>query len=469
MSVPSTPILVPRLVPEPPRTALILGSLMVVMALAALDNNIVNTALPTIAATLGGLDHLSWIVTAFMLASTVTMPLYGKLSDMHGRRPMFTIAILIFLLGSVLCGLAQTMGQLILFRMIQGIGAGGLVPLVMATIGDIVAPRERGRFQGLFIAVFGAAGLAGPVLGGLLTEMFGWRAIFYVNLPIGALALLLLRAYLPASVRRRHAIDYGGATLVLASAAPLLLALSWGGRTIAWLSPTMVAMLAIAMTAAAWLYRHEQRSAEPVIAVHLFPNPVYRRVLIVLSGIGLGFFGSMVFLPLFLQQARGLSPAQSGLMILPLIAGNVLAAIVGGRIVSRVGRYRLPLVAGMAMVTTGLLLLALLIHSDAGLLPIGAMLFFTGMGGGLGIPQLTVAAQNVVEPRDMGTATATLQFFNALAGSSGVALAGAILTARLAGSGYSGAIGAVCLVGALICGAAFLVSLTIPDLELRGR
>jgi EmrB/QacA subfamily drug resistance transporter len=488
----------PALDAAKPRVGLNIVSLMVTLALAALDNNIVNTALPRMAITLGGLDRLPWVISAFMLSSTVTMPLYGKLSDIYGRRTLFTVAIGIFVGGSILCSVAQTMDQLIAFRCIQGAGAGGLIPLVMTAVGDIVTPRQRGMYQGFFSAVFAVCNLGGPVLGGILTDTLGWRSIFYVNVPIGAIALLMLRANLPVTERRAHAVDFLGAILVAMATVPFMGGLSRlaGDTTLPWLTPTLfVAAAGAALT----LYLWERRFPEPVVAVNLFGDKVYRRCVLVTILIGLGFFGTIVFIPLYLQQARGLAPATSGLMITPLILANICSAILSGRYVSKTGSYKRCLVAGMGCVALGLGLLSVVLSHNASLWVMGVTLAMIGVGGGLGMPQLTMATQNTVKRSDLGAATSTLQFFNSLAGSSGVALSGSMLSfgvlaaasqklgpgakAMLHGGtahlsppikaiiteAYGGAIGRACLLSAVICACAFVASIFVPDVMLKDK
>jgi EmrB/QacA subfamily drug resistance transporter len=481
-----------------PHLGLNIVSLMVTLALAALDNNIVNTALPRMAISLGGLDRLPWVISAFMLSSTVTMPLYGKLSDIYGRRTLFTVAIGVFVAGSVLCSLAGTMNQLIVFRCIQGAGAGGLIPLVMTAVGDIVTPRQRGMYQGFFTGVFAICNLGGPVLGGLLTDAFGWRSIFYVNVPVGAVALLMLRAYLPRSERKAHAVDFLGAILVAVATVPFMIGLSRvaGETAHPLLTP---ALFAAAVFGGLALYGWERRFSEPVVAVNLFGDKTYRRCVLVTILVGLGFFGTIVFIPLYLQQARGLAPAASGLMITPLIIANICTAITIGRHVSRTGRYKHAMVGGMGCIALGLGLLSQVLSHNGSLWLVGATLAMIGVGGGMGMPQLTLATQNTVKRSDLGAATSTLQFFNSLAGSSGVALSGSMisfgaLTAASSKLGpkaaailhgqtghpppaiqaiitdaYGGAIGRACLVSAVICAAAFVAALFVPDVMLEDR
>lgn len=410
---------------------MILPALMLALSISALDQQIVNTALPRIVSELGGLSQLSWVVTAFMLTQTITMPLYGKLSDLYGRRAMFLVCISVFLLGSALCGAAQSMLQLILFRGLQGLGAGGIYTLVSTTIGDFVTPRERARYQGYFTAVFVICTVAGPVVGGLLTSAFSWRAVFWVNLPLGAIVLVVLGLALPASARVRHKVDYAGAVLIGAATTPLLLALSWGGTKAPWASPLILGLGGLAMFGFVVLIAHERRAAEPILSVHLVHNKAFLWGVISCGLVGFAFYGSNVFLPLYFQVVRGLPPAEAGLMVLPQILGNLLASVVGGQLISRTGRYKECLVGGAVMLTLSYLLLAWLIAREGALWQLEACQLVLGLGGNLSFLSLTVAVQNAVGKRDLGMATSSMTFLNSLLGAAGVALFGAILAGRL--------------------------------------
>src|SRR4051812_21614458 len=322
---------------------------MLGMFLAALDQTIVSTALPTIVGELGGLNHLSWVVTSYLLASTASTPLYGKLGDMLGRKPVFLFAVIVFLIGSVLSGLSQSMGELIAFRAIQGLGAGGLMVGAQAIIADIVSPRDRGRYIGLIGGVFAVASVAGPLLGGFLVEAISWRWIFYVNLPIGALAVLVvaLRLHLHTPAQR-HAVDYLGAALLTACVSAFILVTTWGGNEYAWGSPVIVGLAAAAVVLLAAFVWQERRAAEPVIPLSLFRSPVFRVANALGFVIGLAMFGAIIFIPLFLQLVYGVSPTSSGLRMLPLIGGLLIASIVSGRTISRIGRYKAFPIAGTA-------------------------------------------------------------------------------------------------------------------------
>jgi EmrB/QacA subfamily drug resistance transporter len=416
------------------------SGLLLTLTVAALDQNIVGTALPRIVSDLGGLAHLSWVVTAFLLASTTTTPLYGKLSDLYGRRPLFFAAILIFLVGSMLCGAAGSMTQLILFRGVQGLGAGGLISLSQITIADLVSPRERGRYQGLFGAVFAICSIAGPLLGGFLTDVLSWRWIFYVNLPIGAAALLLITIGLPRTSRHVvHRIDFLGAMWLSGATVCLLLVLSWGGAVYPWLSPLVIGLAIAAVVLSALFIFQERVASEPIVPLRLFADRVF---VVSVAAIGLtstALMGAFVFLPAFFQLVLGVSPSTSGLMTAPLMAGLILASVAGGRIVSATGRYKLLPVIGLVVAIVAFLALAIAIRTGGGGLVIEVTLPILGAGLGLVMPNLTVAIQNAVERTDIGVATSASSYFRSLGGALGVAAAGAVMTSAL--SGFSAAIG----------------------------
>ncbi len=411
---------------------LVFAGLMLALTLASLDQNIVSTALPRIVSDLGGLSHLSWVVTAFLVTSTTSTPLYGKLSDMYGRKPLFFTAILIFLAGSILCGLAQTMFQLIVFRAIQGLGAGGLMTLAQTTVGDLIAPRERGRYQGLFGAVFAACSVAGPLLGGILTDALSWRWIFYVNLPVGAAALFLIAIGLRHHCHEvRHRIDYPGAGFLTCGTVCLLLFLSWGGSTYPWLSPIMIALVIFTVLFYGLLIRQEGRATEPILPPHLFTNRVFIVAVSVIGLNAMALFGSLVFLPLFFQLVLGASPSHAGLMMAPMMGGVIVASVTGGRLVSATGRYKIFPVIGLATATCAFLALAWASFNSLGLPVIESALVALGCGLGLVMPNLTVAIQNSVERTDLGIATSVSGFIRSLGGALGVALAGMVVAVRL--------------------------------------
>jgi len=410
----------------------VFGALMLGMFLAALDQTIVSVALPTIVGDLGGVDHLSWVVTSYLLAATASTPLYGKLGDMYGRKPVFLAAIIIFLAGSMLSGLSQSMGQLVAFRGLQGIGAGGLMVGAQAIIADIVPPRERGRYMGLIGSVFAVASVAGPLLGGFLVDGLSWRWVFYVNMPIGAVAVavvaLRLHLHTPA---QRHSIDYLGATLLTAGVSALILVTTWGGTEYDWGSPIIVALAAGGIALLAAFVWQEQRAAEPIIPLNLFASGVFRVSSALGFVIGLAMFGAIIFIPLFLQLVYGVSPTSSGLRMLPLMAGLLAASILSGRAISRVGRYKAFPVAGTAITTVGMFLLSRL-EVDTPPWVASVYMLVVGVGIGLVMQVLVLVVQNDAPARDVGVATSTATFFRSMGGSLGVALFGAIFASRLA-------------------------------------
>ena len=410
---------------------LVYSGLMLGMLLAALDQTIVGTALPTIVGDLGGLNQLSWVVTAYILASTISTPLYGKLGDLYGRKRLFQFAIVIFLVGSVLCGISQNMAELIGFRALQGLGAGGLMVGALAIIGDLVPPRERGRYQGYMGGVFALASVVGPLIGGFFVDHLSWRWVFYVNLPVAALALVVVAAVLPAAGERRsHRIDFEGAALLAGGAGALTLALTWGGTTYPWGSGTIVGLFGAGAVLLAVFVLQERRAVEPIIPPHLFANGIFR------ASAGMGFlvalamFGAIIYLPLFLQVVHGISPTSSGLRLLPLMGGLMVASIGGGRTISRIGRYRPFPIVGTILMTAGMTMLSR-IGVDTSYLWLAMSMLVLGLGMGLVMPVIVLAVQNAVDPHDLGTATASTTFFRSMGGSFGVAIFGAIFTNRL--------------------------------------
>ena len=409
----------------------VFAALMLGMFLAALDQTIVSTALPTIVGDLGGLNHLSWVVTSYLLASTVSTPLYGKLGDMVGRKPVFLAAILIFLAGSMLAGLSQSMGELIGFRALQGIGAGGLMVGAQAIIGDIVPPRERGRYMGLIGSVFAVASVAGPLLGGFLVDNLSWRWVFYVNMPVGALAVLIvvtrLHLHTPSV---SHRIDYLGTAALSAGVGALILLTTWGGSEYAWGSSTIVGLGVVGVVVLAIFVWWERRAAEPILPLYLFRSPVFSVANAMGFAIGMAMFGAIIFIPLFLQIVYGASPTSSGLRTIPLMAGLLVAAIVSGRVISRVGRYKAFPIAGTGVLVVGMFLLSLL---AVGTPPWVASVYMIVVGVGLGLVMqvLVLVVQNDVRPQDIGVATSTATFFRSVGGAFGVAIFGTIFATRL--------------------------------------
>ncbi|MFJ3333298.1 MDR family MFS transporter [Streptomyces sp. NPDC086766] len=408
-----------------------IGALLLGMLLAALDQTIVSTALPTIVSDLGGLEHLSWVVTAYLLASTAATPLWGKLGDQYGRKKLFQTAIVVFLIGSALCGMARDMSQLIAFRALQGLGGGGLMVLSMAIVGDVVPPRERGRYQGLFGAVFGATSVLGPLLGGLFTEHLTWRWVFYVNLPVGVVALAVIAAalHIPRKAQR-HVIDYLGTVLIASVATCLVLVASLGGTTWGWGSPQFVGLALLGAVLACLFVAVERRAAEPVLPLKLFRVRTFTLSAVISFIVGFAMFGAMTYLPTFLQVVRGVSPTMSGVHMLPMVFGMLLASTGSGQIVSRTGRWKVFPIAGTAVTTIGLLLLHRLDeHSSAAAM--SGCFFVFGLGLGLVMQVLVLIVQNAVGYEDLGVATSGATFFRSIGASFGVAIFGTVFASRL--------------------------------------
>ncbi|MFF7529475.1 MDR family MFS transporter [Streptomyces bobili] len=421
----------PRQEHVPGNVLVSIGALLLGMLLAALDQTIVSTALPTIVSDLGGMEHLSWVVTAYLLASTAATPLWGKLGDQYGRKRLFQIAIVIFLVGSALCGMAQNMPQLIGFRALQGLGGGGLMVLSMAVVGDIVPPRERGRYQGLFGAVFGATSVLGPLLGGLFTEHLSWRWVFYVNLPLGAVALAVIAAVLHIPRKSaKHVIDYLGTLLIASVATCLVLVASLGGTTWGWGSPQIIGLAVLGVALAFVFVAVERRAAEPVLPLKLFRIRTFTLSAVISFIVGFAMFGAMTYLPTFLQVVQGVSPTLSGVHMLPMVAGLLLASTASGQIVSRTGRWKVFPVTGTAVTAIGLLLLHQLDeHSSTAVM--SAFFFVFGLGLGLVMQVLVLIVQNAVSYEDLGVATSGATFFRSIGASFGVAIFGTVFTSRL--------------------------------------
>jgi EmrB/QacA subfamily drug resistance transporter len=410
---------------------IVLPGLLLAILLAMLDQLIVGTALPRIVGDLGGVAHLSWVVTAYVLASTVTTPLYGKLGDLYGRKKLFLAAIVIFLAGSALSGLAQSMTQLIEFRALQGLGAGGLMVGAIAILGELVSPRERGKYMGYIMAVMMVATIGGPLVGGFITDHFSWRWVFYINLPIGGVTLVYLARVLKLPLHRtEHKIDYLGAGLLGLAATAIVLVTTWGGTQYPWGSGRIIGLGAVAVLATAAFLLVEARAAEPILPLHLFRNRNFSLVAALSFLVGLAMFGAITFLPLYQQTVQGASATVSGLLLTPMMVGVMVTSIVAGQITSRTGRYKALPIIGAALMGVGMYLLSML---GVATTRVTSGLFFVvlGLGMGLLIQITSVMAQNSVALKDIGVASSSRLFFQQIGGSIGVSVFGAIFARRL--------------------------------------
>ena len=411
---------------------LVLAGLMAGMFLAALDQSIVGTALPRIVSDLGGLDHLSWVVTAYLLTSTASTPLWGKISDLYGRRPVFQVAIATFVAGSVVAAVAGSMGLLIAGRAVQGLGGGGLFALALAVIGDVIPPRERGRYQGWFGAVFGVSSVAGPLLGGFFTDGPGWRWIFWINVPIGLAALFVTSVALRIpTVRREHRIDYLGAALVVAAVSSILLYTAWAGGELGWTDPLSLALVVAGALLAGAFVLAERRAAEPILPMRLFANATFRWSNLFAFVVGMAMFGAIIFLPVYLQAVQGFSPTGSGLALLPMVVGLFATSIGSGQLITRTGRYRVYPITGAAVLFAGIVLLTRL-GVDSPYWYVALSIFVVGAGLGFTMQTVITAVQNSVARTDLGVATSAVTFFRSMGGAFGVALFGAVFNSRLA-------------------------------------
>ncbi|WP_104161235.1 MDR family MFS transporter [Arthrobacter sp. ZGTC212] len=414
------------------QTGLVFAGLILAVLISALDQTIVSTALPTIVGDLQGLDHLSWVITAYLLTSTIGLPIYGKLGDLLGRKNIFVFAIAVFLAGSALSGQAHSMTELITYRAIQGVGGGGLIIGAQAIIGDIVSARDRGRYMGLIGAAFGLASVSGPLLGGYLTEYWSWRWIFYINLPLGliALAVIITSLHLPNRPGPRPPLDYVGAVLLAVISAALVMLTSWGGTTYAWTSPTILWLGAAAAAGIAVFIPVELRTAEPILPLQLFRNRNFLVCTLVGLSVGLAMFGSISYLPTFLQMVNGASATMSGLMMLPMTAGVLITSIGTGQLISRTGKYKIYPILGAAVMIIGLLLLSRISNTTPYWFTALGM-FVLGLGIGALMQNLVLIVQNSVPAQNMGTGVSSANYFRQMGGSLGIAVFGSFFIKRL--------------------------------------
>ncbi|MBA2290227.1 MAG: MFS transporter [Chloroflexia bacterium] len=408
-----------------------MAGIMLGLLLSALDQTIVGTAMPRIVTDLGGLESYAWVTTSYMLASTASVPIFGKLSDIYGRKWFYIGGLVMFMIASALCGLSQSMLQLILFRGLQGVAGGIIMANAFTIIGDLFPPKERGKWQGLLGAMFGIASVVGPILGGWLADGPGWRWVFYINLPVGVIAIAVLLIGLPYI--RPHgvaSIDWWGAALIVIGIVPLLLAFTWAGTEYAWSSPLIIGLLALAFGGILGFIFTETRAKDPIIPLGLFRDRIFSISIMSSSILGAAMFGAILYIPLFMQGVRGTSAAESGLVLMPMMLSMVTASIVGGQLISRTGRYKWAIVSGLFLMLTGMFLLSRMGLGTTNISAIRNMIVL-GLGVGLVMPTITLAVQNAFPPRQLGVVTSSLQFFRSIGGTIGIALMGTYLTTQI--------------------------------------
>jgi EmrB/QacA subfamily drug resistance transporter len=420
-----------RAEPQPRSVRVVLFALMIAMLLAMLDNMIVNTAMPTIVGELGGLEHLSWVVTAYTLATAASTPIWGKVGDMYGRKGAFLTSIVIFLIGSALSGIAQDMSQLIGFRAIQGLGAGGLMVGVMAIIGDLIPPRERGKYQGMMVGVMAVAMIGGPLVGGAITDHLGWRWTFYINLPLGALALAMVTIVLHLPKKRSQGrIDYLGTALLTVGIVSIVLVTAWGGTQYDWDSANILELTFIGVAALTGFVFWETKAAEPIVPLHIFRSRNFSLMSVIGFLTGFVMFGAMLFLPLFQQSVQGASATNSGLLLMPMLLAMMVVSLVVGRVTTKTGKYKVFPITGGALMSVGLYLLSTM-DVDTSRLMTGVYMAMVGAGMGCLIQITMLVAQNSVEMKDMGVASSSTTLFRTLGSSFGVSIMGALFTSKV--------------------------------------